>query len=143
MATGALPFRGESTGLIFDAILNQPAIAPARLNPEVTPDLERIINKALEKDRNLRYQSAAEIRTDLQRLKRDTASAKKAPTNAAAKPRRFLWLRLAAALLAVIAIAGAFAWRYWPGTPPRVLATTQITSDGVPKTGLLTDGSRL
>ncbi len=143
MATGALPFRGESTGLIFDAILNQPAIAPARLNPEVTPDLERIINKALEKDRNLRYQSAAEIRTDLQRLKRDTASAKEAPTNAAAKPRRFLWLRLAAALLAVIAIAGAFAWRYWPGTPPRVLATTQITSDGVPKTGLLTDGSRL
>src|SRR5438067_1022242 len=72
MATGALPFRGESHGLIFEAILNRLPVAPLRLNPVVPAELERIISKALEKDRNLRYQSAAEMRTDLQRFKRDT-----------------------------------------------------------------------
>jgi serine/threonine protein kinase/tetratricopeptide (TPR) repeat protein len=74
MATGALPFRGESTGVILDGILNYAPVAPVRLNPDVPPELERIINKALEKDRNLRYQHASDMRTDLQRLKRDTES---------------------------------------------------------------------
>jgi eukaryotic-like serine/threonine-protein kinase len=74
MATGMLPFRGESAGVIFDSILNRPPIAPQRLNPDVSPELERIIVKCLEKDRNLRYQHASDIRTDLQRMKRDTES---------------------------------------------------------------------
>ena len=72
MATGTWPFRGDSTGVIFDGILNRAPAPPLRLNPDLPPRLEDIINKALEKDRNLRYQHASEMRTDLQRLKRDT-----------------------------------------------------------------------
>src|SRR5215468_7968308 len=74
MATGQLPFRGDSTATIFDAILNRAPVARARLNPDMPPELERIIHRALEKDRNLRYQNAVDIRADLLRLKRDTGS---------------------------------------------------------------------
>jgi len=76
MATGALPFRGESSGVIFNFILERAPVPPVRLNPDLPPDLERIINKCLEKDRNLRYQHASDIRADLQRLKRDTDSSR-------------------------------------------------------------------
>ncbi len=82
MATGQLPFRGESTATIFEALLNRIPVAPMRLNPDLRPELERIINKPLEKDRNLRYQGAAELRADLQRLKRDTDSGRSAAVSA-------------------------------------------------------------
>ena len=89
MATGAMPFRGESSGVIFNAILERDPIPAVRLNPDLPPKLEDIINKALEKDRNLRYQVAAEMRADLQRLKRDTESGRSAARLAAlgAAPR--------------------------------------------------------
>jgi serine/threonine protein kinase len=74
MATGAMPFRGESSGVIFHAILERDPVPPVRLNPDLPAELERIINKCLEKDRNLRYQHASDIRADLQRLKRGTES---------------------------------------------------------------------
>src|SRR5438045_4769124 len=76
MATGALPFRGDTAGVIFKAILDGKPTSAVRLNPDLPAELERIIKKCLEKDRNLRYQHALEMRADLQRLKRDTDSGK-------------------------------------------------------------------
>jgi serine/threonine protein kinase/Tfp pilus assembly protein PilF len=120
MATGALPFRGESSAVIFKAILDAAPTAVVRLNPDVPADLERIINKALEKDRNLRYQSAAEIRTDLQRLKRDTEShvstpafsTERAGTAAGGRSGRARFSRYAAAaILVAVLVAGGVYYR--------------------------------
>src|ERR1051325_3580422 len=79
MATGAVPFRGDTSATIFDAILNRAPSPPLRLNPDLPPKLEDIISRALEKDRNLRYQHAGDMRAELQRLKRDTDSSRSAP----------------------------------------------------------------
>ena len=84
ISTGKTPFPGDTTGVIFDAILNRTPVTPSRLNPQVLPKFEEIIHKALEKDRELRYQSAGEMRSDLRRLKRDSESGKTAPMIAAA-----------------------------------------------------------
>jgi serine/threonine protein kinase/tetratricopeptide (TPR) repeat protein len=107
MATGMLPFRGESSGVIFKAILDAAPTSIVRLNPDVPPRLEEIIHKALEKDRNLRYQSAAEMRTDLQRLKRDSESQRVSVTlsEAGVSPRASRYRR--AAILAAAALLAA------------------------------------
>jgi serine/threonine protein kinase/tetratricopeptide (TPR) repeat protein len=78
MATGQLPFQGASTGLITEAILNRDPVAPMRVNPDIPPSLQEVIHRALEKDRNLRYQHAADMRAELQRLKRDAESGRRA-----------------------------------------------------------------
>jgi serine/threonine protein kinase/tetratricopeptide (TPR) repeat protein len=86
MVTGQVPFRGESTAEIFEAILSRAPLNPVRLNPSLPSELEGVINKALEKDRNLRYQHASEMRTDLQRLKRDTETGRVGVASSGAVP---------------------------------------------------------
>ena len=145
MATGALPFRGDTSAASFHSLLSKEPISALRFNPELPADMERIIQKALEKDRDVRYQSAAELRADLKRLKRDTSSGK--ITAAAPLPRaepaksRRVWI--AAASAGIVALAGLVAWFRPAPPPPRVLTTTQLTHDGFSKGNLQTDGSRL
>ena len=111
MATGVLPFRGGSSAEIFNAILTGSPTAAVRLNPDLPPKLEDIINKALEKDRDLRYQSAAEMRSDLQRLRRDSESQKSAGVTevpAAAPALRWPWVAGVAIVLMVAAVTAYF-----------------------------------
>jgi Tol biopolymer transport system component len=146
MASGALPFRADTTAGAFDAILNKPATPLSRRNPETPPELERIINKALEKDLELRYQSAAEMRADFKRLKRQTESGRSAagiaPPQATRKSRP---LYVLAAALVAIAALGAIAFLAMRGSlpPPRMLSATQLTSDNLPKDFVATDGPRV
>jgi len=109
MATGVLPFRGETSGVIAEAILNRKPVAPVRLNPDLSQKLEEVINKALEKDRRLRYQSAAEIRTDLLRLKRDSDTTRSAAATAQVESKSarksIRWAGVAGATIVVIGLA--------------------------------------
>ena len=156
MATGQLPFRGDSTATIFEAILNRAPVAALRLNPDLPPKLEDIINKALEKDRNLRYQHASEMRTDLQRLKRDTESGRQGAatpagvataTQLAAQPsqtsssavvaaaKQHKW-GVAAGVFAVLILLGAagfgvYSLLHRPAlTPFQKFTVTQVTNSG-------------
>jgi eukaryotic-like serine/threonine-protein kinase len=142
MVTRTLPFRGDTTAAVFNAILNKAPEPALRFNPQVPAELERIIHKALEKEREVRFQSAAEMRADLKRLSRDTTSGRIDAAHVAATGKsRWRW-PVAIATLIVVVIA-AFLWLSSPPQPPRVLSTTQITRDGIPKVGVATDGSRL
>jgi serine/threonine protein kinase/Tol biopolymer transport system component len=158
MATGHLSFPGESTAVIFSAILEKAPVSASRLNPDMPPKLEEIINKALEKERNLRYQHASDIRTDLQRLKRDTES----KTAAIARQRvpstdrqwtnwsaiRWLLARKVAwtiSLSAGLLMSALILWWRGPITAPQVEGFIQLTHDGQPKPPgqMASDGSRL
>jgi serine/threonine protein kinase/tetratricopeptide (TPR) repeat protein len=138
MATGQMPFRGDTSGMIFHAILDGTPTSAVRLNPDLPVDWERIINKGLEKDKNLRYQSAAEIRTDLQRLKRDTESARvPAATNTTVgvgKQGGIPWKLAVPAALVVAALATG-SYFYLHRTPKLTDKDTIVLADFANSTG--------
>ncbi len=156
-ATGTLPFRGDTSAALFDSILNKAPVPPSRLNPDVPAELERIISKALEKDRDTRYQSAADMRADLKRLKRESGSGRSATaiginsavvqtgTEKAAPASRFGWKKwaLIGGGCAVIAVAAFIYVQSRPSPPPLVSGYEPITHDGIRKTIAGTDGARL
>ena len=149
MATGKLPFRGDTSAVIFDGIMNRLPVAPVRLNPDLPQRLEDLINKALEKDRDLRYQSAAEMRADLKRINRDSSSTyHSVPAEAyapavTAKPKRRGRL-IAICCVAALGVAAIAAWQMMRPLPqPRATGYEQLTHDGVSKTLRATDGVRL
>src|SRR5580700_2501988 len=144
MATGRHPFSGATTAVVFDRILNESPAAPISLNPNLPVEFESIVNKALEKDRELRCQSAAELRADLKRLQRKSgsgsgpvaasqgASSSRDPSNSAAvRPaKRSRGLAIVAACLVILAV-GFGAWRFWPRSRPfATTSVSQITNAG-------------
>ena len=149
MATGKPAFTGATTAIIHEAILGRAPSAASTVNARIPPELDRIIGKALEKDCDLRYQHAADMRGDLRRLRRDLDSSKSHPavtvasaTSALPLHRNLRWLYAAGAVVSLA--AAAFFWLTRPLPPPRITGMVRITSDGRPKDGpLLTDGSRL
>jgi len=148
MATGTLPFRGESSGVIFKAILDGNHTSPMRLNPEVPADLERIINKCLEIDRNLRYQHASDIRADLQRLKRDSESTKLSlKEKPAISPRTIpkMIVRVGLAFLGLAMVVGGMLWMRGEPKVSDVSSWVQLTNfpDAVTQPALSPDGRML
>jgi serine/threonine protein kinase len=146
MATGALPFRGESSGAIFHAILERQPVPAVRLNPDLPPKLEDIINRALEKDRELRYQHASEMRSELMRLKRDTDSGRilssgsgaveeptaepttrsaAAPPSAGLAVKRYIVLAVCVVLLAAAFAAYHFWFRSNTSGPAKITQISQ------------------
>ncbi|HTO86319.1 MAG TPA: protein kinase [Thermoanaerobaculia bacterium] len=141
MATGRQPFAGNTTAVIFDAILNRAPVSPVRLNPELPGELSRIINTSLEKDRDLRYQSPAEMRADLKRLKRDSDSGRVSQAVAVAAPRRrFSWAALVG-LGAAVAIVAAAAWWITHRATAAAVPNGQITLAILPFQNLGGDAS--
>ena len=145
MCTGTLPFRGDTSGVIFDTILNRTPTLPLRLNPDLPTELERIINKCLDKDRNLRYQHAADIRTDLQRLKRDTESTRIVATQVSPHEtlKRGKFWGVLAACITVIGLGVIGAWYLRSGRTPQIdsLAVLPFTNGGGDaNTDYLSDG---
>ncbi|MBZ5664980.1 MAG: protein kinase [Acidobacteriia bacterium] len=145
MATGTLPFRGDTTAAMFNSILNKAPAPLLHVNPDLPADLERIVSKSLEKDRDVRYQSAAEMCADLKRLKRDTSSgrvgaASSSVMKAPQGKRRWPWA-VAGAGISVLAVV--LARLLFPLPPPKVTGSTQISHDGLNKGSMVTDGSRI
>ena len=136
MCTGTLPFRGDTSAVMFESIMNRVPVPPVRINPDTPPKLEEIINKCLEKDRNLRYQHASDIRTDLQRLKRDTESARipAASRTEATTHRRMHWrVIIPVALVAVVLAVGSYL--YVHRTPKLTDKDTIVLADFSNSTG--------
>jgi Tol biopolymer transport system component/predicted Ser/Thr protein kinase len=127
MATGQLPFQGSSSMIVFDAILRKAPTPPGRLNPDLPPELGHLIQKALEKDRKLRYQSAAELRADLDRLRRDTSKASTA-VGESARPAARRWVAIGAGIVLLGVLAGIYLWRRDGQEPDQAWIVRPLTS---------------
>jgi serine/threonine protein kinase/Tol biopolymer transport system component len=166
MATGVVPFQGQTTAAFFDSLIHSVPEWPLRYNPATPPELERIVLKSLEKDPKLRYQTAAEMRVDLQRLRREVESGQAqssgsslrpvpdskerirslfvtAVTTSKPQPRISIATWLAMGLFAVVALVALVLFLRSPESPPVVISSLQITNDGASKRSLATDGTRL